>query len=610
MTVTSFRKGTRSDVVRLALISRLIILGGMALSDVLIPDHNPGDDVFRFNLRLSGSGVGSGGDGCIAGDTSDGECRRCFCLEGHACDDQWHRNTASKGNRKELIERNPGSKECAASDLRACAAFPSPPFRDIFYGLILKPNTKWDGARFLSLAIDPAARMPPPAKSKDTTKRPSQPSFQDSEQAHAFFPLFPLCIRYFAFFLVQFVPSILLPSTFEGVVALAALLINTICFALAAISLYDTTASLLRRSLEDLKQPEIDRASFLVATLFCFNPASVFFTASYSESLFAALTFSGHALVSRGMNSLAVIPWTLATYARSNGTFSSIWILLIGCGKVLSQVSHVGSASANADIPIARKLGRMMILIVPTIALHAIMALVVALPVLYHEKRGYDFHCLESGTGIPLPNDHRPMWCDDAEGPKSFSLYGYVQWKHWNVGFLRYYELKQLPNFVLAFPVLSLAVMAAICWIGRSLSHYMTLLPTGKESRPKHYFAELFDWAIFALKESASLEVDNINSTEEVQEGDTPSVKVERALSSPHMLSHYAVLAGFCFVGTTIAHIQISTRLICSSCPALYWFLASLCFAGGGNVVWQIQLYFIIFNFLGVVLHPNFLPWT
>lgn len=596
MTITSFPRGTRSDVIRLALISRLIILGGMALSDVLMPDHNPGDGVLRFDLRLSG-------DDCLAGDANYGECRRCFCLEGHACDSQW------RGNREQTRRHHSVSVECVDSNLMANVDVSSPPVLiDNFYRLILKPNTKWDGARFLKLAVDPAARMPSRSamKLKEST---SEQSFGDSEQAHAFFPLFPLCMRYLALFLLRFVPSLLLPSTFEGVIALAALFINTFCFAVAAIAMYDMTTSLLRRSLEDLKQPEIDRASFLVSALFCFNPASVFFTASYSESLFAALTFGGHALAARGVVPLAIIPWTLATYARSNGSFSSIWILLVGCGKVISQVSHVCSSSANVDIPISRKIQRLLRIVIPTIISHIAMAIIIAIPVLYHERRGYEFHCL-SETGLPLPNGSRPIWCNDAEGPQKFSLYGYVQRKHWNVGFLRYYELKQIPNFLLAFPVLSLGVIAAVCWIGTSWSHYMSVLHTWKKGDPKNYFMELFDWAIFALGESVFSDIDRITNTEEVQEGDTPSVKVERALSSPYMLAHYAVLAGFCFVGTTIAHVQISTRLICSSCPAFYWFLASLCSAGGENMVWRMQLYLILFNFLGIVLHPNFLPWT
>jgi hypothetical protein len=38
----------------------------------------------------------------------------------------------------------------------------------------------------------------------------------------------------------------------------------------------------------------------IAARLFCVNPAGVFFSAAYSESLFAMLTFAGHAFVARG----------------------------------------------------------------------------------------------------------------------------------------------------------------------------------------------------------------------------------------------------------------------------------------------------------------------
>mgnify|MGYP002050440369 CR=1 FL=1 len=44
--------------------------------------------------------------------------------------------------------------------------------------------------------------------------------------------------------------------------------------------------------------------------------------------------------------------------------------------------------------------------------------------------------------------DAAPAWCRERVP----SIYAHVQRTYWNVGFLRYYELKQLPNFALAAP--------------------------------------------------------------------------------------------------------------------------------------------------------------
>jgi len=580
----------------------------MILSDITIPDHNPGDDVLQFNLRLS-----SGGDDGISG--GDGG-RRCFCLEGHACDTT--RGGAYEGKRRKTVNRRYHSPVCATSkdstlDSSTCSSCMTPAFIDTFYRLLLSPLTKWDSARFLSLAVDPAARMPKNIQNTPNEVQSGDDRFADSEQAHAFFPLFPLCIRYVALMLVRIAPSASLPSTFEGVTALSAVIINLICFVSAAISLYETTRLLLLRSLERLKEPEVEKAAFLVASLFCFNPASVFFTASYSESVFAALTFGGHALASRGFLLLAVVPWALATYARSNGTFSSIWIVLQGIGQVVSVAVGQWTASAYADVSTIKKIGRVIKGCLPTMALHIMLAVAVASPVMFHEWRGYQFHCYDDqDTNAILPRNVRPSWCDTAETSSRFSLYEYVQRKHWNVGFLNYYELKQIPNFLLACPVLSLGIMAAYCWIGTSWSRYLWTRngKDGNKARKSSYLVALMKWAIFALGESEKVKSDTIESERNVQEGDTPSVKIGRALNAPYMLVDYAILTGFCMVGATVAHVQVSTRLICSSCPAFYWFLASLCFACRDTMVRRVKIYLIVFNILGIILHPNFLPWT
>jgi Mannosyltransferase (PIG-V) len=81
-------------------------------------------------------------------------------------------------------------------------------------------------------------------------------------------------------------------------------------------------------------------------------------------------------------------------------------------------------------------------------------------------------------------------------------------------------------------------------------------------------------------------------------------------LGSPLGLGHFAVLAASALLSLFVAHVQISTRMIFSTCPALYWFLAVKICNRDGYWGQAILAWCLLYVVLGVVMHPNWLPWT
>jgi GPI mannosyltransferase 2 len=564
------RPVTWGKLVQIALLSRIFILVAMATSCWLFPNHNPGDDVLRFPLRFSERS------------------QSCFCLQGQACDEIWKdRDT-------------PIHTECANPETQRAPAVTA-----AVYEFLLTPLTRWDAARFLDLAVYPSRRDLP---------RPRQCGAHDcpqllvqAEQAHAFFPLLPLVLRAVATALRQCVPAFLLPPTYEGVVALAALLVNLLCFVGASLALYDMTLSLTTQQLltipdraERKLEPRLcQQVSLQVFLLFCINPASVFFTAAYSESLFACCNFGGHALLLLAMRqsptktssyalsvagtsasaSASMWMWMTASYTRSNGSINSAWLVLLGVGWAChgASMGHYGKAIVGL---LACLVGGM----------------VVALPVAWHDAAGYQRLCQSESLVTPL-------WCTrtGSHAKSFFSLYGYVQRQHWNVGLFRYYTVKKIPNFILAAPILLLGICAVVEWIRTSFRHFR--ISQAPRARGNNVIVSTTHWAMSALGAS-------VNFDGRVSSGDQ-DVKVV-LLMGPLLLGHYAVLAATCLVGLTVAHVEISTRMICSTCPAIYWYMALCCNNGVPTAALgrAVVPYCLLYILLGVAMHPNWLPWT
>ena len=607
--ISSARGMSKSKLVLVVVTSRLLLLLLMAASCYIIPDHNPGDDVLRFDLRLQY-------------DTNSlkrqDELFDCFCLSGHACDPQTMRNEGSKGASS--------SKNLCADPQTKAKTSKAPGYSTttrIIYRFLLSPVTKWDAARFLTLAANPSMRDPQNisdrrCRNDNWGERQECPDpFLLSEQAHAFFPLFPLTIRHVASILLMGFPGHFLPPTYESVLALAAILINLTCFVLATLALYDVTysvVSLYGMNARNKASAEYGRVLAMTAALvFAVNPGSIFFSTAYSESMFALFTFTGHALVARSLTRsdqasslnktvllmLAILPWMAGSFTRSNGTINAAWLLLLGIAKAI----HIGYETSPMTV---LKIGRSLIAFIS----HMVLAAFVVFPVKYHDWTGYARHCDEK---LHL----QPTWCNDSNNSAStFSLYTYTQRAHWNVGFLRYYQWKQLPNFLLAAPILILGFAAAYKWIESSVQDYYELNEQGINGSMQQLILKHCPlWVLESLRESADPS-SNVNKE--------PSL-----LNNPVALAHYAVLAVVCLVGLTVAHVQISTRLICSSCPAMIWFMTHQMVSGidegiqqrdkrdeplgkytmfqGGNILLG---YCGLYILLGIVLQVNFLPWT
>lgn len=518
----------------------------------------------KFDLRLKGF---------------NDQSKQCFCLEGHICDPLWRERRLNRFHTK-----------CADQD-RANNDY----VKDIHsstWRLLLTPLTRWDASRFLSLAIDPWMRFPENTKCYEENCQVVNHS-SSSEQAHAFFPLYPLIIRKFALTMHTILPQHILPPTFESLVVLAGLIWNMIAFTIATFQLYNLTTVILsnankQKSSESGRDHEI---AMKVALAFCFNPANVFFISCYSESTFSAFIFTAYSAYERSKRcshkirsalyfTFAVVSWFLGSFCRSNGILSVLFLFIYWCGDIVRTIN----SKHWKEVP----------QILWKTFYYLLAILTVVYPFFQHNKDGIAKHCNQ---------DYISEACEAIERNK-VSLYSYVQLKYWNVGLFNYYQLKQLPNFLLASPVIIYSSMAVGEWILLSWNRWKISRCPKKKSRDIRrqndggiigVVKNIPRWAIFSLHD---METDEINSNQ---------------ILGRRTLAHYAMLCSYIFVGAFFSHIQIATRLIASSCPSFYWFIISLhqkkrnASNTGKNML---TLYLLSFNVLGCILHVNWLPWT
>lgn len=288
----------------------------------------------------------------------------------------------------------------------------------------------------------------------------------------AFLPLFPLLVCGAA-------NTVFLPLQYmlmyRNTLLVAAVTVNLCCFLVSVRVLYRLSIAVLRD----------DVTAYRVTQLYCINPASVFFMAPYSESLFALLTFSGMLMCETRCFVKAAMYFGLSAFCRSNG--------VINCGFILYLMLHdlvagiVKKYRLDGTCIDKMRTFKETLTTITSFMCRTILCVIISFaPFLLYQLYAYTVFCNPrarpedinptvlnyGGTqGYKMSHMGLSPWCS-AVIPLSYS---YIQDKHWDIGFLRYYQHKQIPNFLLATPMVILCLCAVRYYIMNNLVHSLTL---------------------------------------------------------------------------------------------------------------------------------------
>lgn len=277
------------------------------------------------------------------------------------------------------------------------------------------------------------------------------------EHNFAFFPLFPLILRLLAATALWPICGFL---TMHGRLVLAVAIVNSILFVISAVALYKLSRLVVQ-----------NRKLALVAVLmYCLTPANVFMVAGYSETLFAALTFSGLWLLEKRFTIGACLLLGFATGARANGLVNAGFLLYLSLQWALARTR----AFSNGEGCV--RYHHYVWELIRFVLTGAFYAAFVVLPFCLFQFYGYQTFCHPTATEVPpvllnLAQNKGYHVADAASPTPSWCqwriplLYSYIQDAYWGVGFLRYFQWKQIPNFILALPVAILGFIASYMYI-------------------------------------------------------------------------------------------------------------------------------------------------
>ncbi|CAG8561373.1 5700_t:CDS:2 [Funneliformis caledonium] len=284
----------------------------------------------------------------------------------------------------------------------------------------------------------------------------------------------------------------------------------------------------------------------VTSIFYILTPSGMFMSAMYTESLFALLNFFGMRLFYEGKSWSAAFIWSLSSFTRSNG------ITQVGFFVYKFLIKDINRINGKV----------IFIRLLKTI----ILSIIVLLGFLMFQSYGYYHYCI-----LYLP---RRPWCNDTIP----LLYSFVQSFYWNGGFLKYYEVKQIPNFLLASPMIFLS------------------------------FYGIYSYSKFDLKRILTLGLQQRSETT-LESSSSPYYRTHELLPFIYL---WAVLLVY---SITVMHVQVITRFF-SSQPIVYWFVTNLFLKSLSKdanrwdklLGYGMLVYFILYGGSGIVLFANFFP--
>jgi phosphatidylinositol glycan class V len=481
----------------------------------------------------------------------------------------------------------------------------------------------------------------------------------EHEQTHAFFPLLPAVTRGVAATSSALAGAVasgsdsktmwrrvrrrLTQTPSRCATALAAVAVSNAAHVFAAVILERLGELVLaeQRIGRDSLLHEVDHsaahseAARAAAVLFALNPASVFHSAAYTESVFALFSFAGFYLLERARSAGtgtatkksafwnrngAAVCFALACATRSNGALN---------GLVLA---HDFFFAAAVPFWKEKKKKKRVFFFVAATSAFAARCVATLFPLFAVQLYGYRTYCVDGWKN----GDSKPAWCDVW---RPFpNVYAHVQSHYWNVGFLRYYESKQIPNFLLAAPALFASANAFLSWWNA-----VRRARFGNERDESAKRSSDDDEAGEADEARASrTRVTSGSSVSRRRRGGqkkTKNLSRDFALDadvdedawmlSPRVRPYLFKWAVMSAVALLAMHVQVTTRFL-SVTPGVYWFLAKKGFAeaeterrartkksAAGHekkkkTFWRrgVTTYSTSFFLLGALLFPTFYPWT